>query len=394
MEGVGGSWQSDLQPYIIDQDRVICVWVFVVWVHVWVYEVLQVVVDCMWWNGPCCFGRLLLLTKTTTQNGHKSYLFKCSILTPTVRLTSYVFVSVCMSVCIHTYSYISIWVCLHVIGGGVWVCRNQQPTTIGNRTDVVLSICFSFSVSQVDCLIFVFVGFLMIVWIFFLFFAFAYKKRHFIRRLKVVLEKWSFSFFICTRFFWSFLHVFLCPRVFLHLLYFFLRVFFLLYPFRCLQYFLAFLAFFQHISLLGLEDLPQQYRTENESGNIRNPPASIQPPTALAFVTLTRHHYHVSPGKNKARKSTVLHMFDGRLVGRSFVRFAAWLSEWLLIQWLSIVPILFVCLVGCVFSFLHERKVFVVFLSKRITGKRRNVLCLVAFVYIWTNERTNECVDG
>lgn len=151
MEGVGGSWQSDLQPYIIDQDRVICVWVFVVWVHVWVYEVLQVVVDCMWWNGPCCFGRLLLLTKTTTHNDHKSYLFKCSILTPAVRLTSYVFVSVCMSVCIHTYSYISIWVCLHVIGGGVWVCRNQQPTTIGNRTDVVLSICFSFSVSQVDC---------------------------------------------------------------------------------------------------------------------------------------------------------------------------------------------------------------------------------------------------
>lgn len=41
----------------------------------------------------------------------------------------------------------------------------------------------------------------MIVWIFFLFFAFAYKKRHFIRRLKVVLEKWSFSFLICTRFF-------------------------------------------------------------------------------------------------------------------------------------------------------------------------------------------------
>lgn len=330
MEGVGGSWQSDLQPYIIDQDRVICVWVFVVWVHVWVYEVLQVVVDCMWWNGPCCFGRLLLLTKTTTHNDHKSYLFKCSILTPAVRLTSYGFVSVCMSVCIHTYSYISIWVCLHVIGG---VCEcvginNQQQSATGLTSSLAFAFLFLSVRSTVGSgsLIFVFVGFLMIVWIFFLFFAFAYKKRHFIRRLKVVLEKWSFSFLICTRFFLELLTRLFVSQSFPPSAIFFPSSLFLLYPFRCLQYFLAFLAFFQHISLLGLEDLPQQYRTENESGNIRNPPASIQPPTALAFVTLTRHHYHVSPGKNKARKSTVLHMFDGRLVGRSFVSLHDWVS--------------------------------------------------------------------
>lgn len=124
------------------------------------------------------------------------------------------------------------------------MCRNQQPTTIGNRTDVVLSICFSFSVSQVDCLIFVFVGFLMIVWIFFLFFAFAYKKRHFIRRLKVVLEKWSFSFLICTRFFLELLTRLFVSQSFPPSAIFFPSSLFLLYPFRCLQYFLAFLAFF------------------------------------------------------------------------------------------------------------------------------------------------------
>lgn len=130
-------------------------------------------------------------------------------------------------------------------------CRNQQQSATGLTSSLAFAFLFLSVRSTVGSgsgsLIFVFVGFLMIVWIFFLFFAFAYKKRHFIRRLKVVLEKWSFSFLICTRFFWSFLHVFLCPRVFLHLLYFFLRVFLLLYPFRCLQYFLAFLVFFSRI---------------------------------------------------------------------------------------------------------------------------------------------------
>lgn len=397
MEGVGGSWQSDLQPYIIDQDRVICVWVFVVWVHVWVYEVLQVVVDCMWWNGPCCFGRLLLLTKPTTHNGHKSYLFKCSILTPAVRLTSYVFVSVCMSVCIHTYSYISIWVCLHVIGG---VCEcvginNQQQSATGLTSSLAFAFLFLSVRSTVGSgsLIFVFVGFLMIVWIFFLFFAFAYKKRHFIRRLKVVLEKWSFSFLICTRFFLELLTRLFVSQSFPPSAIFFPSSLFSSLSIQMSAIFPRFSCFFSAYFPARSGGSTSTVSHRKRKWKYQKPPG-IHPTTNRSGL---RHFNETSlprfAGKKEGQKiHRVTHVWWS--VGWSVVRFAAWLSEWLLIQWLSIVPILFVCLVGCVFSFLHERKVFVVFLSKRITGKRRNVLCLVAFVYIWTNERTNECVDG
>lgn len=360
MEGVGGSWQSDLQPYIIDQDRVICVWVFVVWVHVWVYEVLQVVVDCMWWNGPCCFGRLLLLTKTTTHNGHKSYLFKCSILTPAVRLTSYGFVSVCMSVCIHTYSYISIWVCLHVIGGGVWVwvCRNQQPTTIGNRTDVVLSICFSFSVSQVDC------------WqwqSYFCFCWFPYDCLNFLFIFRIRIQKTAFYPKTQGRsgkveFFFSYMYTFFsgasytsfCVPEFSSICYIFSFESFSSLSIQMSAIFPRFSCFFSAYFPARSGGSTSTVSHRKRKWKYQKPPG-IHPTTNRSGL---RHFNETSlprfAGKKEGQKiHRVTHVWWS--VGWSVVRFAAWLSEWLLIQWLSIVPILFVCLVVFFLFFTREK---------------------------------------